>query len=100
MKKYRIMLQGKGLLMDMGNGPARQGFLTTRYVEAESPEKAEVAAADLVRNDSELRTAILNEKNDPPMIYSVEVVELESFEAISVPGKGYGFYPEDNPSTA
>ena len=98
MKKYRIMLQGSGLLLDMGNGPARHGFFTTRYVEAESPEQAEVAAADLVRKDGELRSAILNEKTDPPKIYSVEVVELESFEAIDVPGTGYGFYPEGDSS--
>jgi hypothetical protein len=49
----------------------------------------------LVKNDDSLKSLVLNQQNDPPELYVEEVVELDSFEGINMPGQGYTFYPEN-----
>lgn len=63
-----------------------EGFYTTRFVEPATPEKAEDFAVQLVREDADLRKAVVNEKSDPPMIYAEEIERLESFEGVKLPG--------------
>ena len=75
----------------------RFGFTTTRYVEAASPEEAELAAVDTVKKDVSLINALHNDENDSPMIYLDKLYELENFGCESVPGKGYTFYQEKKP---
>ena len=72
------------------------GFYTTRWVEASSPKEAEIVAIEMIKNDQELSEAIINEKDNPPMLYAEEILEIESFEGVNPPGTGYTFYPEEN----
>jgi hypothetical protein len=96
MKRYRVILNGQNFSMDNGNGAEKIGFYTTRWVKAESPEKAELAAVELVKNDSSLKHSVQNEKSDPPTIFLEELSEVGWFEFFRRnPGGGYTFYPEN-----
>ena len=79
----------------MDGQPKIMGFYTTRFVEAETPEKAEDLAVQQVRGDDKLRKTVINDKSDPPMIYAEEIVMLETFEGIKLPGTGYTFFYDD-----
>lgn len=80
----------------MEGQPKLVGFYTTRFVEAETPEKAEDLAVQLIRGDAKLHEAVVNDKSDPPMIYAEEVVLLETFEGNMTPGAGYTFFLYDD----
>jgi hypothetical protein len=94
MKKYRVMLEGRNFLLDMEGSVEKYGFFTTRYVEAENPEQAEIKAVQLIREDQSLKVAAKNE-GSKPLIYLDSIVELESFEGVRLPGTGYSFFPDD-----
>lgn len=79
----------------MDGQPRIMGFYTTRFVEAETPEKAEDLAVRQIRGDDKLRKAVINDKSDPPMIYAEEIEMLETFEGIKLPGTGYTFFYDD-----
>jgi hypothetical protein len=66
------------------------GFYATRFVEAKNREAAELLAVDLVRRDKELR-GILNDRNDPPMIFADEIDAVAAPEVEST--AGYTFFP-------
>jgi hypothetical protein len=59
---------------------------SSRRVEADSVDVAEKLAVQLVRDDESLRGAVLNAKDDPPMIYVERVFEKSSFAGLRVPG--------------
>ena len=96
MKKYRVFINGQNFLLALdGKAPQRNAFYTTRYVEVNTSEKAESIAIKLIKDDKDLTKIVLNEQNNPPMLFAEEIKELESFEGIDVPGAGYTFYVED-----
>jgi hypothetical protein len=79
----------------MDGQPRIMGFYTTRFVEAETPEGAEDLAVQQIRGDDKLRKTVINDKSDPPMIYAEEIIMLETFEGIKLPGTGYTFFYDD-----
>jgi len=98
MKRYRVILNGQNFMM--GDGEAF-GFFTTRWVKAENAESAEQAAVELIKNDPELKGAVVNEKDNPPMIYLEALSEIGWLEYFRKnPGGGYTFYPasDDEPA--
>jgi hypothetical protein len=95
MRKYRIMLEGRGFLLDLEGSVKKYGFFATRYVEAENPKHAELKAVQLIREDLSAKTAVKNE-GTKPMISLDSIAELESFEDVQLPGTGYSFFPDDS----
>ena len=91
MKKYRVMLNGQHFYIEMDGKLEKVGFYTTRWVEAENPEEAELKAVALVRQDHSLNISVRNERDNPPMIYLDTMSEVDSFDG---PGGGYSFYPD------
>ena len=89
------MLQGKNFLLNFDGKSQKHGFYTTRYVEANDPEEAELKAVDLIKMDSKLTESVQNDHSDVPMIYLDELIELECFEGENITGTGYSFYIED-----
>lgn len=89
------MLEGRNFLLDIEGSVRKYGFFTTRYVEAENPEQAEMKAVQLIREDQSLKTAAKNE-GSKPMIYLDSITELESFEGVRLPGTGYALFPDDS----
>ena len=96
MNKYRVSLQGENFLLSFDGKPEKHGFYTTRFVEANDPKEAETISINLIRNDPDLKAAVLNKQGDPPMIYTKEIEELINFKDIEPPGGGYTFYPENS----
>ena len=95
MKKYQVMLKGCNFRIELEGVVQRLGFYTTRWVEANNPEEAEMQAVALVKNDGDLRVAVRNKPEDLPTIHLDEIIEVADFENIQVPGAGYSFYVEE-----
>jgi len=87
-------MNGQNFLMSLQDKAKKYGFFQNIYLEAPTPEEAELLAVKQIRNTAELKNATLNAKDDPPMIYLNEITELESFEGIENLGEGRTFYPE------
>jgi hypothetical protein len=94
MKKYSVMLEGRYFLLEIDGAVMKYGFYTTRYVEAEDPQEAEMKAVQLVRTDQSLKLAVKNE-GASPMIYLSSIEELRSFDGVHPPGGGHSFFPEE-----
>ncbi len=92
LKKFKVFVRGENFLMNIDGVERRYGFYTTRFVEAQSEEEAELAVVNLLRNDPRLVQAVMNEKIDPPMMYAEEITELKSFGEYQVPGTGFSFF--------
>ena len=94
MRKFKVFVNGKNYWVKLDGERRRFGFCTTRFVEAAIPEEAEERAVQLLREDAELTSAILNEASDPPVLYVEEIVELVSFRGVEPPGTGRTWYRE------
>ena len=92
MKKWAVMIHGKGFLIEFEDGIRPCGFFTTRWVEADSPDGAENLAVELIRDDERLLGITKNDASDSPMLYAEKITELSSFEGNDPPGGGYTFY--------
>jgi hypothetical protein len=92
MNKYRVTIHGQNYLIRLDDLVERMGFYTTRYVQAENKEIAELKAVEHIQNDDKLNQVVLNAPDNPPLINSEEVLELDSFKGINPPGAGYSFY--------
>jgi len=97
MKKYRLILEGRNFIMDMGEGAKKMGFFTTRFVKAHDLETAEKMAVERIKSDPSLKGVISDDKSDPPMIYLDQYSEIGWFEFMRrQPGVGFTFYLEDS----
>lgn len=90
MKKYRVFINGQNFLLNFDDRVQKMGFYTTRFVEAATPEDAEQAAIQMMR-EGKLNGIVLNEKGDPAMLYVDEIVEVKKLQR----DWGLGFYPEN-----
>lgn len=93
MPHYRVLLNGRNFWLRVEDKQERMGFYTTRFVEAGSPEAAELAAVDLLRVEGELKP--LNDRRDPPRIL---VDEIEEVDPANVPQvvQGFTFFLDEN----
>jgi hypothetical protein len=99
MQKYRVLVNGHNLLVDIDGVRKRHGFYTNVFVEAITPSDAEERAFDVLRQDADLRDATLNAADDPVRFTADEVHAIESFEGLRLPRQGLGFYPEEPDGT-
>ena len=70
------------------------GFYVTRVVEARNPDEAELAAVNLVREDSHLKGNVLNERDDPPMLYADEIEEIEKSVGAENVNTGFSWFTD------
>jgi hypothetical protein len=82
--------------MEVDGKPTRVGFYTTRFVEANNGDGAEVLAVDLIRSDSWLRKAVSNDRSDPPMIFAEEIEEVD----VPEDALGFSFFPMEEETDA
>ena len=97
MKKFRVFLRGENFLMKVEDGSRRLGFHTTRFIEAPDDGEAERLAVESVRKSDRLRTGMLNDRLDGPMLFAEEVEEVSAFPEIGSQEPGFNFYDEDGP---
>ncbi|RJP73041.1 MAG: hypothetical protein C4532_05090 [Candidatus Abyssobacteria bacterium SURF_17] len=91
MKKYRVFVEGTNFaLREEGKEIFKHGFYTTRFVEARDSKHAEDSVIQLIRK--ELKSVVLNDCSDPPVMYVQEMEEISDFGNHHVPGKGFSWY--------
>jgi hypothetical protein len=92
LNKYSVLIEGENLLM-APQGAQRFGFFTTRYVKAADAEGASLRAVDLARKELLSTGLLFNKRGDDPVFTISEVLQIDTFKDIDVPGKGFTFYP-------
>ena len=94
-KKFRVLINGANFIFGQKNKEKdlREGFYTTRWVEANNSKEAEIMVNDLIWD--ELKSKVFNDPSDPPIMHVKEIEELEDFGDHPVPGGGFTFYFED-----
>ena len=95
-KKYKVIVRGENFLLKLDGKAGKVGFYTTRFIEALNDHEAEETAISGLRDDPTLRQVVLNEKSDAPMLFAEEIVELNSFDGLTLPGTGFSFYTGDD----
>ena len=92
---YRVFLRGVNFLLTVDGKPTRMGFYTTRFVQANNRDGAELLAVDLIRQDKRLKESVSNERSDPPMIFADEIDVVDESE-VPESSYGYAFFPMDS----
>jgi len=95
---FKVMLEGNNFLIEFNGEVEKTGFLTTRWVEAQTPEKAELVAVKLVKKDKSLLDIMhnVNGEEPSPMIYLEEITQTTWLQyMLRKPGTGYSFYLQD-----
>ena len=98
MNKYRLLMNGKNFLIKVNNQEEKLGFYQTIYLESSNAEQAELDAVQIIRN-SDLKELVLNDKEDPPMIYLEEIEEIDSFKGVENMIEGRAFYTDEENET-
>lgn len=87
---YRCAICGEGFPGNILDQIEPIGFYTTRYVEAETAEQAELIALELLRNDAALDLP-LEHRSENARVY-FESVEEVAEDTERVPGAGFTFF--------
>ena len=94
MNKYRALINGENFLLNFDGQLQKVGFYVTRVVYVQNPAEAELAAVNLVREDSRLKDNVLNERDDPPMLYADETEEIEESEGEENVDTGFSWFTD------
>ena len=103
MPKHRAFINGTNFQMFSEDSQRVEtlGFYTNAFVEADSPQSAEMAAVELIRLSPALRATVQNAADNPPRIFVEELQEIADWPPDTVrPLQGFGFYDEAEESTA
>jgi hypothetical protein len=95
MPYFKVFLNGENFWLQAEGKPARLGFYTTRFVEAENEREAELKAVEMLRDNEKLKQ-VLNDDSDAPMIYCESVESIEPFDPETVVQHGFTFYPVES----
>ena len=95
-KKYLVVVHGRNFRLAWQERRRSltkiTGFYTTRCVVAADPADAEHQAIELIRNDSKLRRSVRNSQTDPPLMFTIDSREVDTFAPLKPPGTGYAFF--------
>ncbi len=95
MQKFRALIRGQNFQMRNmeGQGIKTYGFFITVFVEAESPEVAENAAIETLRQSPKLRDSVVNPPDDSPRMFVEELQEIADWPADTKrPLTGFTFF--------
>lgn len=92
MKKFKVLIEGINCFIKFENEIKKVGFFTTRFIESENRETAEINVLHSIKN--ELCDIILNERLNPPGLSIEEITEIEVFDTHDS-GLGFTWYLED-----
>jgi len=93
MKILKTLIEGRNCLVNIDGTIQRLGFFTIRTASGLDSTEAEEAIRRKL--EQELRSKILNHKDDPPEIIFGEFIEIDTESASSIPETGCTWYPED-----
>ncbi|MFA5353168.1 MAG: hypothetical protein WC291_02970 [Thermodesulfovibrionales bacterium] len=95
MKTYKLLMNGQRFLLAVEKGTERHGFYQTFFIEASTTEEAEMIAVNKIRSDHDLRSAIRNSKEDPPLIVIEDIEEISEKPRDTLPETGRVWYSEE-----
>lgn len=84
------MLRGENFQIKSATGVENLGFFTTRFVNARTPEAAELVAIEMVRTDKSLLEALSRESKLEPKVYLEKIWPERWWKRIG--GNGYSFF--------
>jgi len=93
-KKFRVLVRGENFFLMSGDSIKRVGFYATRFVEALDGGEAEQRAVESLRQNEALRKATLNDRSDPPMLFTEKVDEVSSLQTSDEKSPGLTFYDD------
>ena len=82
--------------MKVDGAARRLGFYTTRFLEAPDEGAAELQAIESLRRNERLRSGVLNDPSDPPMLFAEEIEEIPTSESIENRDLGLGFFEDES----
>lgn len=94
MPLFRCFIRGENFPGKLLERPGLLGFHTTRFVEAESPEQAELLALDLLRDDAGLAVAAEHRTQEAQVFF--ETIEEIPADSARTPNKGFTFFPMED----
>lgn len=92
MQKYRVMVHGQNLLMEVDGVRSKRGFYTHVYVEASRPAEAKARGIEMVRGGAQLKDFCLNPERDPVRLTVKETCKAGPLEGDNSPST-FCFYP-------
>jgi hypothetical protein len=90
MPKFSVILEGKNFPVASDGNTELLGFVTTRKVEANDLEEAELKAVELIKNDQDLMSNLDQEHEAVPEIFMDSIYKLKWWNRLG--GKGYSFF--------
>jgi hypothetical protein len=77
---YRVRLTGRNIVREIDGRRELHGFVSTRVIEAATPDRAGEEALELIYRDPALQEP-LNGPDDPfPIVLVEEVEEIQTFD--------------------
>lgn len=99
LKKYTVIVGGRGCLLEVDSAVRKLGFYTTRYVWAADSAHAGQKALRLVQSELQKEELLLNAASVPPSLVIDEIFELDFFATLRTlfrgSGRGATWYPEE-----
>ncbi|MEZ5963702.1 MAG: hypothetical protein R3F56_07635 [Planctomycetota bacterium] len=74
---FRVRLRGRNFWLADGEVVGRFAFDVAVFVCASDPEEAAVHAMQALADDDDLRDALRNTADDPPLVFTVETTRLD-----------------------
>jgi hypothetical protein len=94
MKKYRLLMSGRNLLINVKGKIQKYGFYQNIYVEADNPQQAELSAIAQLNHDQELKRMAMNGQDNPPVFRLDTFWELENFLSVGPSAKERTYFPD------
>lgn len=91
MALFRCFIRGENFPSILDGRSTLLGFYTTRFVEANTPEEAELFVLEQLRRDSSLRLPEGVAQNPDARVYFEEIVEVVDDEN-QIPNAGFVFF--------
>ena len=77
MPYFRVLINAKNVFSELET-KGKHCFFTTVFVEAKNDSDAEKNAATIVLDQLKRENILLNESNDPPILITEEIEQLEN----------------------
>ena len=94
MKWFRCLIEGENFPGELIGDHKRIGFYTTRFIRANSPQDAELAAISLLKVDKKLQPPEGVTRSEIAKVYVEEIEEVSTGE-VPEGQPGYSFFSMD-----
>ena len=98
MKKYVVHIFGRNFLMENDGKRSKLGFRASCVVEVENVDEVKEAAIEIIKAHSRIDGMVLNDVDDPPVIFPEKMVELDSSDYETSSAVIFEFFSENESS--